>query len=140
MQQHISPEWLDELTAEEQDILRQMWEPMVGDIYLRVSVKGEVDNIPFVFDSREKSFSNCKQYKIPLLSIGQMIELLIEHKDIAEGVISDRADIFFAYGKSVDFITLGMAWEENEGIELARALWEAVKEVIKAKAIGKENE
>jgi hypothetical protein len=49
MQQHISPEWLDELTAKEQDILRQMWEPMVGDIYLRVSVKGEVDNIPFVF-------------------------------------------------------------------------------------------
>jgi hypothetical protein len=65
-----------------------------------------------------------------------MIELLIEHKDIAEGVISDRADIFFAYGKSVDFITLGMAWEENEGIELARALWEVVKEVIKAKARG----
>jgi hypothetical protein len=117
MQQHISPEWLDELTAKEQDILRQMWEPMVGDIYLRVSVKGEVDNIPFVFDSREKSFSNCKQYKIPLLSIGQMIELLIEHKDIAEGVISDRADIF---------------WEESESKEL----WEEVKEVIKAKARG----
>jgi hypothetical protein len=117
MQQHISPEWLDELTAKEQDILRQMWEPMVGDIYLRVSVKGEVDNIPFVFDSREKSFSNCKQYKIPLLSIGQMIELLIEHKDIAEGVISYRTDIF---------------WEESESKEL----WEEVKEVIKAKARG----
>jgi|GEM_PF-1084301 len=144
MQQHISPEWLGELTAEEQDVLREMWEPGEGDWFRLLRYKEHMEYFkndkyesrpaflyyeshdPFIVETPDK-----KEGDLPLLSIGKMIELLIEHGE------SDEYDLYPTIGFSGDYRypKVGFYWQDREeGKELARALWEAVKEVIKAKA------
>jgi hypothetical protein len=142
MQQHISPEWLDELTAEEQDILREMWEPNVGDRFAHYWTNGNDEVV--LAESLVLAYAEGDIYdgggiiwrkdaSLPLLSIGEMIELLIEHGNLRE----DEAYPCLVNGKVLVEPKIGIYWEcRREGKELARALWEAVKEVIKAKARG----
>lgn len=143
MQHHISPEWLDELTAEEQDTLREMWEPREGDWFRHIDYREHMEYFkndeyegkpaflyyeshdPFIAETPDK-----KEGDLPLLCIGQMTELLGKNL------------IYIKNGSSYWIVRIRKHGDElvYQEKELARALWEAVKEVIKAEATRKENE
>jgi hypothetical protein len=144
MQQHISPEWLDELTAEEQDVLRQMWEPKVGDRFTHYW-PNENDDLVLV-ESLILAYTEGKiadggsivwhkDASLPLFSIGEMTEILIKH---GEKCIGEAYPAMFFRGNEY-LSEVAIKWTGmDKGKELARALWEAVKEVIKAKVRGEQ--
>ncbi len=134
MKQHISPSQLQELTEEQQERLREWWKIEEGHWFAvgdsaRLAVR-EAHDIR-VYDISGTAIN--KHWALPLLSIGQMIELLHEKGKLQEifpaggissgGAISDDWNVRiyepFHLG-AIHFI-------DNE---LADALWEAVKEVL----------
>lgn len=112
----ISIEQLQELTAEQQQKLREWWEPQNGDYYSYtyycISTQYKEENCIGVYD-KKYPIENA----LPLLDIGQMIELL------GINMVS-----------CVQYVT--PAWvvhfnaKEYGDVELADALWEAVKQVL----------
>jgi hypothetical protein len=105
MKQRISIEQLQELTGEQQQRLRELWEPQCYDAYY--------DSVFDVYNVViNDAFGNVSEYVmqnknrlLPLLNIGQMIELLTLSK--AKHVIL-----------------------HEKYNELCDALWSAVKEVL----------
>ena len=128
--QYITPEMLNELTDEQRERLREWWRPQPGDMipcedgifpltriekldhgymcyFVRKGAVGDFNAVEFNFGSR------CGI--LPLLSIGQCIELLlISGKDWY-----DIKDILIYSCNDMD-------------TELIRALWDAVKAVLNA--------
>ena len=108
MKQHITPEQLQELTPEQQERLREWWTPGEGDrITTGESVRlviREAHGIR-VYDTCGVAINinNC----LPLLSIGQMFELLF-----------DRCPRVYGWTYY------------NDDRDLADKLWQAVKEAL----------
>lgn len=124
MKQRISTVQLLELSPEQQERLREWWKPADYDVMLKVETEYviEVDlngGIYMISDSEGLCPPITKAECLPLLSIGQCIELLhSKYCDIA-------------------FESAGMSWYsnissfiENQETELIDALFEAVKEVL----------
>ncbi len=107
MKQRISAEDLAELSPEQQERLREWWEPQIGDMSL--SKQG----IPKVYVGDITQ----KERNTPLLSIGQCIELLDYLKQCL--VIRKKRGIW----------NCEETWG-NSKVELIDALWQAVKEVL----------
>jgi hypothetical protein len=127
MKQRIEVEQLLELTGEQKERLRELWEPQKGDWYYYIKIK----HSSIIHDSDSMSiglYKNHKEDYLPLLSIGQMIELLEEKKMVTESL-----DIKAPKG----LINIYSVWYGNgdfpkkyESKELCDALWQAVKEVL----------
>lgn len=156
MKQRITIEQLQELTVEQQQRLREWWEPEEGDWYtddneellivdhMRECCQGDycyhlhsTKGISIPDLSSEQAFNrDIEAIKLgkalPLLSIGQMIELLMyEHRrDIA------IIDISMSCKSGLTLIT--HQWDDEgynpicigESYELCDALWQAVKQVL----------
>ena len=100
MLERITLEMLQELTEEQKEKLRELWEPNYGDMFIyEGSNKIDVMHIPDMINFNKK-------YCLPMLSIGQMISILGQEK--ASRVIMRE-------------------WRNNELVE---CLWEAVKSIL----------
>ena len=121
MKQHITVEQLQQLSPEQLERLGKWWKPEEGDWVIE---KGYIDT-----DLNETSVLHgfntdryIKQKCLPLLSIGQCIELLTENKDsnaTIERNYTDNGLLWFVDSKG-----------GAESPELIDALWESVKEAL----------
>lgn len=122
MKLHISVDDLNELTEEQKEKLRGMWNyEKYQQVYDEMYEK--------IITIRDKNYYDLYKHRLlPLLNIGQMIEILhISYKgryllyDIFKGLVGIDGRAFKEVGK-------GGEWEE--GIELCDALWQAVKNIL----------
>jgi hypothetical protein len=110
MKQRITCEQLKELTEEQKQRLREWWKPQEHDIYV---VWG--DYVTAVGKGCESDIN--KENCTPLLSIGQMIEIVANHfKEVKMPVVQIGDEV------KTDFYGAMMP--------LCDALWQAVKEVL----------
>ena len=130
MKQHISIEQLNELSDKGKERLREWWKPSLYDVVLdngEIGVIQDVVEYGFYLDSENQwiIFTDSPKHPfkaLPLLSIGQMIELIADFTELKDGrdwwgmcVIKD--------------------WMVDDPIfykpeELVDALWEATKEIL----------
>lgn len=108
MKKHITPEQLQELSPEQQEGLRDWWKPQIGDVFVyenKIMPVLYADHKVIIVEPYDKY---NKEFCLPLLSIGQCIELLGAEKvfRMCQGPI--LAAVF-------------------EGVELIDALWNIVK-------------
>ena len=118
MKKHITVEQFDELGNKQRQLLRDWWRPQPGDhAYFEGMYKVMIEaDSPFV------GTSGVKYY--PILSIGQMIEFLMETNSyIQDSYIDDSYKNTIA---GSDYGVLGIGWDG----ELCDALWKAVKEEL----------
>jgi hypothetical protein len=123
MKQRIEPPQLNELTDEQKDKLREWWKPEKGDWVCDKNCDNgllhvDCDTGWAVYDNYTNHLGDwneavIKQKLLPILSIGQMIEIL--GKDWVEQVYS------------VDYDHDIYPLFDNE---LCDALWSAIKEVL----------
>ncbi len=114
MKQRITREQLLELIPEQQKKLQSLWKPTVGDVITGTTVYGTLkifDIVGDIDDCELPSYNDSSwTYRpgdcLPLLSIGQMIELL---------------------GQEETRRTIIRRWHGNE---LCDALWEATKNLL----------
>ena len=129
MKQRITVEQLQELTPEQQQKLRELWKPNYGDCACEV---GESDYVEQYKDDPYRhvieNAQNILNNSLPLLDIGQMIELLNNKRNQAETLeihapigLIDRWCVWYANGAFP---------KRYETHELCDALWESVKEAL----------
>lgn len=109
MKQRITFEQLNELTDEQKEQLREWWKPKVGDFYIWHSegMKSEGEFLA-TDDVGPWADEEAGQYAIPVLSVGQMIDILHARNS--------------GFGNHhIDF-----DWEG----ELCDALWDEVKQLL----------
>lgn len=133
MKRRIEPDQVKELTPGQQERLRELWKPEKGDVILKENSEWVIDNIgDGFFDdaivSQDYTFGEVRHDKsdcLPLLDIGQMMELL-ESKDeclnITKLVLIDK------WGYEIRLRQLHY-YGFSTG-ELCDALWGAVKAVL----------
>jgi hypothetical protein len=111
MEQRITVERLQELTEEQKQRLRGWWKPKCYDVYIN-----HYDTYMIAINDHEGNMSQYvtenKHKLLPLLSIGQIIELLMS---------------FDLNGETEQNINDGIMWM-NEG--LCDALWKEVLRVL----------
>ncbi len=144
MRQHITVEQLWELTPEQQERLREWWEPKKGDWHYYIKIN-HTDIISSGFKLDIELYTNHKEDYLPLLSIGQCIELL--HGRTLNGEIglywSDKFSEWNVFiGGRLDPKKEYSSYRLNPNKEydgspssvleneLIDALWQAVKEVL----------
>lgn len=161
MKQHITQEQLGELNRKEKVKLREYWRPRKGDLVLETSwnnnltkesevheeyVIQEVNEVSHPYrlitnvDGEMGEWTIDKERSLPLLSIGQMIEVLTEHTEETLGILEVHGCWsvgtwgFTSNGQILKNIN-GTENETSPGadydLELCDALWEAVKHVLK---------
>ncbi len=123
MKRRITVEQLQELTEEQQQRLREWWKPQLYDVFIEILIDDEI-----IEGSIERETYEPSKEALPLLDIGQMIELLEEKKMVTESL-----DIKAPKG----LINIYSVWYGNgdfpkkyESKELCDALWQAVKQVL----------
>lgn len=142
MKQHITIDQLNQLSNENKVKLREWWKPQMGDCL----TDGEEE---YTLGTHEPSWTDgdfedaydvgcgCCSYAIhkkdllPLLTIGQMIALLVDHE-------RPECDLFIERIKHWRFEgDHGLFWASERGTleysELCDALWEAVTVVLEEK-------
>jgi hypothetical protein len=122
MKQHITPEDINELSENQLHNLKALWTPQEGDTFI---VKGSgvsfLNNFISTF-SRDslKNFKNgVPENYLPLLSIGQMVDILKNDKWMLKINESDEG----YWHVELDCINSKGFYRE----ELCDALWNAVK-------------
>lgn len=127
MKQRISVEQLQELTEEQKGRLREWWRPRKGDWYYYLNIQYS----HVITDSSEyalSSYNNHKRDYLPLLSIGQCIELL---KDKApENVVCELMVRLFSGGWIFADENQVLVPTCRKPVELVDALWEQIKAVL----------
>ena len=127
MKQHITPEQLKELAPEQIEKLREWWKPQKGDKFLYGELGGlswlAIVNVVQIDGAIEDTDGDDYTEKgLPLLSIGQMIEYLVEHEP--------RFGIDYKDELTESFWQLLSGETLYQIDELADALWQAVKRVL----------
>jgi hypothetical protein len=136
MKQHITPEQLQELSEEQKERLRSWWRPEKGDRYVTYTFKhtkiikelgGENGGIYDIYGKRTPDGVPC----LPLLSVGQCIELLEEKDPGSWRICCSKSGGWYItssnlYAPKYHIITDG----GKDFVELVDALWQAVKEVL----------
>lgn len=123
MKQRITVDQLQELTTDQQEILRRWWNPQIGDV-----CANEYNEEEHVVVDLDKFQKDTEFSLLPLLSIGQCIELL-ENSGRFKGLHKSDTD-----GEYKVYIILNDDHGENDyiksGRQLIDALWEAVKQIL----------
>jgi hypothetical protein len=124
VKQRITVEQLQELTSEQQERLREWWEPEVGDYIVHDTqgigcLFGDVD----IMD---------KTHMLPRLSIGQCIELLKDKTNEQSFGYNDSGCFWTVNvgNRGVGNMIEGCAGKQFSTAELIDALWQTVKEVL----------
>lgn len=131
MKQHITINQLNELSKEQKKKLVNWWKPRAGDLYA-VDKPNELLEEVFIFGGLGgvAAFIAEKPY-YPLLSIGQMIELLEDSGNAWWSVRKEEINVFVGeipdgyeghYSVYMD--------EKTTGNTLCDALWSACKEEL----------
>lgn len=134
MRQNITQDDLRELTPEEQQALRSLWKPSMGDLAMYEDghlfvVCNDIDD-PWptsLLETMERAtfrtytFERC----LPLLSIGQMVEILADKQEVYLHIHKDWKSAVFSNGRDVDDYT-----PDSQAPELCDALWAAVKGLL----------
>jgi hypothetical protein len=111
MKQRITVEDLNQLTDEQKQRLRDWWKPESYDRYASETATGELK--PYgVYHWCENPEIQVKDKRFPLISIGQMIELLLNREP--------------RHGFDYDFAKCSFTKDD----EICDRLWNAVKEVL----------
>ena len=114
MKQRITSGQLQQLTPFQQEKLRELWQPQFGNILEskkhgeQVFIYNEGDSLYFDEDGYK---CDTKENCLPLLSIGQMIELLQEKDALGSCVYLDGSSII-------------------EYVDICDRLFQAVKEIL----------
>ena len=125
MQQHISIDMLAKLSPEAKQRLREWWQTSEGDKFFDL-----LERWCLCYDgSRDMVVStglskHDKQVCLPLLSIGQCIELLAGQVRSELRICVNPKDTRTYLYDGEDYTT--------DNAELIRALWDAAKEVLEA--------
>lgn len=130
MKQHISKEDISQLTNEQKEKLRELWEPVKGDIviiengYLSYGCEALINNYSkehnVAYFTLEDGWGSHSKYALnPLLTIGKMIEILITKNQAIE---FDR--------NFYEDLTYKWTVEGFEAEELVDALWIAIKSIL----------
>ena len=126
MKRRITVEQLQELTEEQQQRLREWWKPQYQDVY------AEYDGCLDCYEEMTATYpKQPDQNDLPLLDIGQMIELLdnnsISEKEFAISHVKHGAEYYY----EVLAIDKNERYETFESAEeLVDALWQAVKQIL----------
>ena len=124
MKQRISPKQLQELTEEQGERLKGWWTPKWGDVILdcRGNI-GLIRDLDIAMTGPEADARRAiqKEIALPLLSIGQMIEFIMD-KQKYFGVHWPKNDTRVVSRNGPPLVP--------EGRELADALWQLVQEVL----------
>lgn len=129
--QHITTEQLNELTLEQKERLRERWRPKTYDIVIddnnndyviEVDKKG---SISFVMDSEGIIPPQKKTDFLPLLSVGQMIEVLQD-----KIAYFSMTNIFAGTGGKFCWGVMKPKHFDIRADELCVALWQEVKAVL----------
>lgn len=140
MKQRITVEQLNELTEEQKEKLREWWKPQDGDFFARrryhVPDDSPIDEyciggLEFV-DSGGADTFHAEDGDIPLLSIGQMIELIKEHDAIryCNLMVTLHTPLIVIPHNAKDQKYADIVTEMLKQIELIDALWDAVKQAL----------
>lgn len=118
MKQNITIDQLNELSKKGKERLRRWWKPQYGDQYF--PSLNFIDLYGWCLDPKgeEKQLKHLKKKHYPLLSIGQMIEFLVENYPTGDLAIEIYLGEMFI--KATRFDTK----------DICDALWEAVKEIL----------
>ena len=129
MKQRITVEQLHELSEEKKEKLRKWWNPQIGDFYI-FKYEGEYWHEPWFHNDQDgyhKFMNEDGEDPIPLLTIGQMIEILYEWANDFGIHYNDSGVCFYVYlSWTMDTALPDRMWMNDE---LCDALWEAVKAV-----------
>lgn len=113
MKRRISTEQLQELTDEQKQKLRELWQPEEGDFYIH--------GHHFFINQVPKNVNMLrKEHSLPLLDIGQMMELLSPDEEV----------IFSSTKYYSGFIELNINGTSYVDNTICDALWQAVKELL----------
>ena len=135
MRQRITVENLKELSPEQQEKLKYLWKPKIGDCIAQPNVTGK-----FVVADEFLLKGLIKENCLPLLSIGQMMEIISEMHDI-ELTIEQPKRMYWVVKISTRVSSL-ISWYDNKGEEifhkrftdeedeLCNCLFQAVKEIL----------
>lgn len=144
--QRITPEMLSELTQEQKERLREWWKPQENDVFMAkiYGAKDEWDFCVYEVKANGKITAALEPYDghtefeksecLPLLSVGQCIQLLKDHcNEIAIG-FNDSGCFWHVHigprgtGNMLD--GFGEQHAEPDTGELIIPLWSAVKAVL----------
>ena len=127
MKQRIDVSQLQELSPEQQEKLREWWQPQIGDAFI---IKGdnEVRSIDSSWRLIMISNTPLANEFCPLLSIGQMIEILTK-ESITVDITTTQME---TKNRKTAFVLLNNVFssERFDSGELVDALFEAVKEIL----------
>lgn len=116
MKQRITVKELNKLFDAQKEELREWWKPQQGDVCTDLNDGTIVLN--YVDD---ESVADLKRYgRMPLLSIGQMIQLISESKPL-KSISKSRFD---KWAVNIDTATLGYK------DELCDSLWETITRIL----------
>jgi len=127
MKQYISPEQLRTLTEKQKERLREWWESRISE-----------ENKYACHSKRNKPIENYAMYhglrsypdKLPLLSVGQCIELLGERDPGAWTINSSKSGGWYITSSNLYAPKYYISDGGKDFVELIDALWKAVKEVL----------
>jgi hypothetical protein len=119
VKQNISIENINKLTDKQKEKMRELWEPKYGDI-----ITSTISNFVMTL---KNSITFDKSYYLPLLSIGQMIEILEKH-NILFSITNMCINPF--YGKRGYAVTLTNKKKHYNSEELCDALWNAIVDIM----------
>jgi hypothetical protein len=142
LKQRISVEQLQELSSDQKQRLREIWQPNSGDHAIYTKYKNTVCLVLNNVNDRYFSLTgfgpsnqfwsamNGKEDCLPLLSTGQMIELLMAHSKSFEGEAYPA--LCFAINEPMDdALNVSLWWDgRREGVEFCDALWDSVKKIL----------
>ena len=119
MKQYITPEQLQELSEEQKERLRSWWEP---ELYQH--------GVKFYLESLDEGYLREIRNCLPLLSVGQCIELL-EAKDPGSwSICCSKSGGWYITSSNLYAPKYYIADGGKDFEEIIDALWQAVKEVL----------
>lgn len=112
--ERITVDMLNEITEEQRNKLRNMWEPEYGDMQVKIPPFGNELNPRVITEPVNKL------NRLPLLSIGQMIDILSTNNQMTLDYVKGNWMI------CTDDKIIPLIKENN----LCTALWQAVKSIL----------
>ena len=124
MKQTITVKQLQELTEEQKERLRSWWEPeLYQSMVNRYGVKFYLESLD---EGYLREIRNC----LPLLSVGQCIELLEEKDPGSWSICCSKSGGWYITSSNLYAPKYYIADGGKDFEEIIDALWQAVKEVL----------